>query len=87
MKILNCPVNGARNIDEFQYLGPWREVAPEMPENIIERVFYTVNPAGRVVEWWRHVPSNTVFLAERDTVTDRILRTFVDLDAVGGVEP
>ena len=24
MKILTCPLNGPRNIDEFQYLGPVR---------------------------------------------------------------
>lgn len=77
MKILNCPINGPRNISEFQYFGPVREEAPETAATIVARNFHAANPAGPLVEWWRHTPSNTVFLAERDTVTDEILRTWL----------
>ncbi|TGV63869.1 sarcosine oxidase subunit delta, partial [Mesorhizobium sp. M2D.F.Ca.ET.160.01.1.1] len=28
------------------------------------------------VEWWRHVPSNYFFLAERDLVSNEVIRTF-----------
>jgi sarcosine oxidase subunit delta len=34
------------------------------------------NPAGRVREWWCHLPTATWFIAERDTVTDEILKTY-----------
>ncbi len=29
-----------------------------------------------VREWWCHVPSSYWFIAERNTVTDKILRTY-----------
>ena len=29
-----------------------------------------------VREWWCHAPTNYWFIAERDTVTDTMLRTF-----------
>lgn len=77
MKILQCPLNGPRNVDEFQYLGPYRAERPEAAELIVARLFYPENPAGPLVEWWRHTPSNTVFLAERNTVTDEVVRTWL----------
>lgn len=83
MKILHCPLNGPKNIDEFQYLGPVKPQEPEMPEEIIERLFLTPNPAGTVVEWWRHTPSNTIFLAERNTLTDIVTRTWLPNQPAG----
>ena len=77
MKILNCPINGPKNVDEFQYLGPLRQEEPETAGLILSRLFYPDNPAGPLVEWWRHTPSNTVFLAERDTLTDEVIRTWL----------
>jgi sarcosine oxidase subunit delta len=74
MKILICPVNGPREISEFQYLGPRRGTSAE---TLTEYLFHVENPAGPMVEWWRHRPSNTVFLAERHTVTDTVLRTWL----------
>ena len=79
MKILNCPLNGARNIDEFQYLGPLRD-APD-PDALTDaewarHLFRARNNAGVMIEWWRHRASNYVFLAERHIVTDTVLRTF-----------
>lgn len=79
MKILTCPMNGPRNIDEFQYLGPLR-TSPD-PEATSDRdwarhLFRAENRPGLMVEWWRHRPSNYVFLAERHTVTNQVLRTF-----------
>lgn len=77
MKILICPLNGPRNITEFQYLGPVREEEAENVDQLVSRVFFPPNPAGVLVEWWRHTTSNTVFLAERNTVSDEILRTWL----------
>ena len=34
------------------------------------------NAAGVVREWWLHVPTAFWFIAERDTLTDEILRTY-----------
>ncbi|QYK42197.1 MAG: sarcosine oxidase subunit delta [Paracoccaceae bacterium] len=79
MKLLTCPLNGPRNIDEFQYLGPLR---PDLAEGAADadwaaHLFRAENRPGPMVEWWRHTPSNTVFLAERHTLTDTILRTWL----------
>ncbi|RJT32679.1 sarcosine oxidase subunit delta [Mesorhizobium waimense] len=77
MKLLTCPVNGPRNITEFQYLGPVRAASAEQPEQLIEALFYAENPLGVMREWWRHTPSNTVFIAERHTVSDQIAATYL----------
>ncbi|MFQ5935987.1 MAG: sarcosine oxidase subunit delta, partial [Acidiferrobacterales bacterium] len=39
-------------------------------------VWLSDNEAGVVREWWCHVPSSYWFIAERDTVTDEIVRTY-----------
>lgn len=77
MKIMTCPLNGPRNITEFQCFGPVQKEAAEDPQTIVSRIFFTENPAGLLTEWWRHTPSNTFFLAERNTLTDRIVRTWM----------
>ena len=77
MKRLCCPINGLRDLSEFQYLGPMRTTDAEDPDSIIRHVFFVENPIGPMVEWWRHRPSNTVFLAERHTGTDQIIRTWM----------
>ena len=77
MKILTCPVNGPRNIAEFQYLGPVRAASAEEPGELIEALFYAENPLGVMREWWRHTPSNTILIAERHTVTDQIVATYL----------
>jgi sarcosine oxidase subunit delta len=79
MKLMPCPLNGLRNIAEFAYGG---EVVDEPdPERCSDRewadyVFLADNAAGVVREWWYHVPSATWFIAERDTVSDEIVRTY-----------
>lgn len=74
---MTCPVNGPREISEFQCLGPRRTIGRDDPDTILAHLFAVENAFGPMVEWWRHRPSNTVFLAERHTVTDEILRTWV----------
>ncbi len=79
MKILTCPMNGPRNIDEFQSFGPVREALDPDAVSDAEwsrHLFRAENRRGRVIEWWRHVPSNYFFLAERDIVTNEVIRTF-----------
>lgn len=79
MKLLTCPMNGPRNISEFQYLGPFRPMPePDTTSDAdwAQYLFRAENRRGKTLEWWRHTPSNYVFLAERDTGSGAVLRTF-----------
>jgi sarcosine oxidase subunit delta len=78
MKIMNCPLNGPRNIVEFVCGGEVR--ATPDPERCTDaewadHVFMQDNPSGEVVEWWLHAPTGFWFIARRDTRTDEILET------------
>jgi sarcosine oxidase subunit delta len=78
MKILNCPLNGPRNISEFVWGGEVKAM-PELGAPDREwgaYVFLENNSAGVVREWWCHVPTSFWFIAERNTVTDEIIRTY-----------
>jgi len=78
MKILDCPLNGPRNISEFACLGEVKTM-PAPTAGITEWsdfVFMERNPAGRVREWWLHIATNYVFIVDRDTRTDEILATY-----------
>jgi len=78
MKLMNCPLNGWRNIGEFVYGG---EVNPAPAadagtEAWADWVFMVDNQAGVVREWWLHAPTSYWFIAERDTVNDMLIRTY-----------
>mgnify|MGYP000943712614 CR=1 FL=1 len=79
MKIMNCPLNGPRNISEFV----WGGEVKAMPnpgscsdDEWAEYVFLEDNIAGVIREWWCHVPTSYWFIAERNTVTDEIVKTY-----------
>lgn len=79
MKILNCPLNGPRNISEFTYGGEYH-LLPD-PEKAskqawAEYVFFHDNRASLVTEWWMHTATAFWFLVDRNTITDEILRTY-----------
>jgi sarcosine oxidase subunit delta len=78
MKIMNCPLNGPRNISEFVWGGEVKEMpAGDVPaRDWAAYVFIENNIAGVVREWWCHVPTSFWFIAERNTVTDEIIRTY-----------
>jgi sarcosine oxidase subunit delta len=79
MKLLRCPLNGERNISEFICGGevrPSSDPATSGDTEWANHLYLQDNPAGKVREWWFHVPSGYWFIAERDTVTDEILRTY-----------
>jgi sarcosine oxidase subunit delta len=79
MKILNCPLNGPRNISEFVWGGEVRIMPDPVTATEAEwadYVFLEDNPAGLIREWWYHAPTSFWFIAERDTVTDEIVRTY-----------
>ena len=79
MKVMPCPLNGPRNIQEFVCAGP---VEPHPDPNRCsdrewtEYVWMEENVAGVVREWWCHVATAYWFIAERNTVTDEILATY-----------
>ncbi|EMR12281.1 Sarcosine oxidase subunit delta heterotetrameric [Methylophaga lonarensis MPL] len=80
MKLLQCPVNGTRPISEFTYGGEYRE-APD-PQTCSDKVWadYVHNrhgAPGLKKEWWYHGPSGTWFIAERNTLTDSVSRTYL----------
>ena len=77
MKIMNCPLNGPRNISEFVYLGEYKDLpdATSGASEWAEFTFFENNTAGIVREWWIHAPTNYVFIVERNTMTEEILKT------------
>jgi sarcosine oxidase subunit delta len=80
MKIMRCPVNGPRTISEFAYGGEFRDPpdpASASDDQWAEYVFHRNGAPGIKKEWWCHSPSNTWFIAERDTERDLILRTYL----------
>ena len=77
MKVMNCPLNGPRNISEFVCGG---EVKPEpgldcSNSEWADYVFLENNIAGIVHEWWIHAPTSYWFIATRNTVTEEIINT------------
>ncbi|MFO1353092.1 MAG: sarcosine oxidase subunit delta [Gammaproteobacteria bacterium] len=79
MKLLPCPLNGPRNISEFTYGGEviaMPDPARCTSEQWADYIFNSDNSAGVVREWWCHNATSYWFIAERNTVTDEILRTY-----------
>ena len=80
MKIMTCPVNGPRVISEFAYAGELRSQPDPAALNDADWADYVFNRngvAGVKREWWCHTPSGVWFIAERNTATDVILRTYL----------
>jgi sarcosine oxidase subunit delta len=79
MKIMNCPLNGARNISEFVYGGEVKDMPNHQTcsdKEWADFVFYSDNTIRVVKEWWFHSPSGYWFIAERHTASDEILKTY-----------
>jgi sarcosine oxidase subunit delta len=80
MKLMTCPINGRRAISEFAYGGEVREMpdpAMATDQAWADYVFNRSGVPGVKKEWWCHTPSGVWFVAERDTTTDTILRTYL----------
>lgn len=80
MKLLTCPINGPRPIDEFAFGGELRAQPDARTCNDVEWADYVFNRNGAPgvkQEWWYHIPSGTWFIAERDTASDRVARTYL----------
>lgn len=78
MKILNCPLNGPRNISEFACGGEVSDMpaADAGMREWAEYVFIEKNTRGIVREWWIHLPTSYWFIAERDTASNEVVRTY-----------
>jgi len=80
MKLINCPVNGTRPVSEFVFGGEFR-VMPDpnqCPDSEwASYVHHRDGAPGMKKEWWYHAPSGTWFIAERNTMTEEITRTYL----------
>ena len=78
MKTLNCPLNGPRNIAEFAYGGEVKQMPAPGAEvrDWAAYVFIEKNTRGVVREWWIHLPTSYWFIAERNTETNEVVRTY-----------
>jgi len=77
MKIINCPLNGPRNAQEFICGG---EVKQEPSQDAAiddwaDFVFLENNLKGVVHEWWCHVATSYWFIVTRNTETEEIIAT------------
>ena len=88
MKIIHCPINGPRPLQEFHFGGEVRTgprtaegtgigAAEPSDEQWADYVFHRDGEPGVKREWWYHVPSGTWFIAERDNRTDEFLKTYL----------
>ena len=80
MKLINCPINGPRPLQEFHFGGEVRtapEAAAATDAEWADYVFNRRGEPGVKREWWYHVPSGTWFIAERDNRTDEFLQTYL----------
>jgi sarcosine oxidase subunit delta len=80
MKIMTCPINGPRPVSEFFYWGELRDMPDPARASDAQWADYVFNRNGAPGvkrEWWYHVPSGVWFVAERDTLADRVLRTYL----------
>lgn len=80
MKLLRCPVNGERPLQEFEYGGEYRlQPDPDIVSDA-QWALYVFNRDGAPSvrrEWWYHTPSGVWFIAERDTSNDQVIRTYL----------
>jgi sarcosine oxidase subunit delta len=84
MKLLTCPINGTRPLSEFIFGGEYRAAPNQNTCSDAEWAAYVHNRQGAPndkKEWWYHAPSGTWFIAERNTLTDKVTRTYMLADA------
>ncbi len=80
MKLLCCPINGVRPLQEFAFGGevrPMPDAASVSDEAWSDYVFNRAGEPGVRREWWYHIASGTWFIAERDTLKDEFYRTYL----------
>lgn len=80
MKLMQCPINGERPLQEFRFGGevrPMPDPKTATDEAWGDYVFHRAGEPGVKKEWWHHLPSGTWFIAERHNITDDIIRTYL----------
>ncbi len=80
MKIMRCPINGERPMQEFTYGGEFRPMPDPNATSNADWADYVFNLAGEPgihKEWWYHNASGVWFIAERNNVTDEISATYL----------
>jgi len=80
MKLLTCPINGPRPLQEFAFGGEVRTMPDPKEASDAEWADYVFHRAGEPGvrrEWWYHVPSGVWFVAERDNLNDVFVRTYL----------
>lgn len=84
MKLLACPVNGIRPISEFVFGGEYRMMPDTDTCSDYEwaaYVHYRDGAPSVKKEWWYHSPSGTWFIAERNTMSDQVIKTYLLAEA------
>jgi sarcosine oxidase, subunit delta len=79
MKIMVCPLNGARPVSEFVYGGEVRQSPDPDSCSDAEWSSYVFNRSGSPgikYEWWCHIASGFWFIALRDTARDAVISTY-----------
>ena len=80
MKLMKCPINGVRPVQEFFYWGELRDMPDPDKATDAEWADYVFNRNGAPgikKEWWCHLASGVWFIAERDTQADEVKRTYL----------
>ncbi|MDR9498806.1 MAG: sarcosine oxidase subunit delta [Hydrogenovibrio sp.] len=79
MKFVECDIIGRRALSEFICAGPVRtepDAETASDEALTDFLYYHWNRPCQQTEWWQHRPTGIWFYFERDTATDRIVRTY-----------
>jgi len=80
MKLLTCPINGPRPLQEFVFGGEVRPMPNPDAASDKQWADYVFNRSGEPgisKEWWYHAASGTWFIAERDNMKDVVVRTYL----------
>jgi sarcosine oxidase subunit delta len=85
MKLIECPLNGPRNAQEFICAGELKQEPAQDAGSATwaNYVFLENNRKGVVHEWWCHVASSYWFIVTRDTATEEIIATQSPSDFFG----
>ncbi len=78
MKLVPCPLNGPRPMEEFAYGGEVR-LAPDAAVDDAawaRHVYHRQGVPATRREWWYHVPSGYWFIAVRDTLSGEFVEAF-----------
>lgn len=82
MLLLTCPNCGHRNSSEFRFGGEYNS-RPKNPATVTDSewtryLYLKQNRMGMQTEWWYHSAGCGLwFLAERDTKTNQVTKTYV----------